>query len=663
MALTDKQKEYIERNRSKLSIAKMAKALKVDPGEIKAEIARRQKHTPVGRRRLFTGAMLLVPVVFFALIEMGLRIGNYGGTTALFIPAHGDYAKYFRCNPRVGRRYFFMQNTVPDPPNDLFLKEKPANGYRIFALGGSTTAGYPYGNNIMFPRILQKRLADVFPERTIEVVNTAMTAVNTFTVLDFMDEIIEKDADAILIYSGHNEFYGALGAASNESLGKFRGFVKLYLKLQRFKFFILLRNWIGTAKKWVNRLLTDGDGTLPTATLMERMVGEQTIPYSAPLYQLGRRQFEGNLRDILRKAREAGLDVLISDLVSNVRDLRPFISVAADTLPPAEEVYAQAQALEKRGDFAQARHEYIRAKDLDALRFRATEDFNQVIRTVAADFDVPVVPMRAYFERQSPNGIIGNNLILEHLHPNVDGYFIMADAFFDAMHRERFIAARWDSTRIKPASFYRENWGFTALDQAYSDIRIRVLKGGWPFKPKAAPNRALVNYRPASKIDSVAWDIWRNDKMSLERGHVQLAEYYKARGELRKAFAEYKALIDATPLNSSPYLHAADILIKARRLQQAIPFLERSLKYENSAFANKWLGQIYLDQGRLKKALPYLEVAVEKAPGDPQLLYNLSGAYALNKQYAQAKASLQKLAKIRPGFPGAADLQRQLDKL
>ena len=350
------------------------------------------------RERIFRLFAFAIPVIFFLLLELTLRLFNYGGDLALFITAKGEYSKYYKCNPKVGKRYFFVQTTIPDPPNDLFLKQKPENSYRIFVMGGSTAAGYPYGNNVMFPRILQKRLEDMFPDRQIEVVNTAMTAVNTYTILDFMDEVLEQSPDAILIYSGHNEFYGALGAASNESLGRLRGFVKLYLKLQKFKTFLLLRNGIGELKNYLNKLLYKGDVRDPSATLMERLVGEQTIVYGDAIYEIGKRQFEENLKDICGKAKNAGVRVVLSELVSNIRDHRPFISVVHDSLPLAEDVFEQARKLEKRGNFEAAREKYERAKDLDGLRFRASEEFNQVIHHVAGEFGDPVVPMKEYFE-------------------------------------------------------------------------------------------------------------------------------------------------------------------------------------------------------------------------------------------------------------------------
>jgi tetratricopeptide (TPR) repeat protein len=529
-------------------------------------------------------------------------------------------------------------------------------------MGGSTTAGFPYGNNVMFPRILQYRLADVFPDKHIEVINVGITAVNTYTLLDFMDEILQQKPDALLIYSGHNEFYGALGAASYESLGRFRPFVKFYLRLQKTKTFLLLRNVMVGVRQWFAEALSTEQGE-PTATLMERMVTDQSILLGSAVYELGRSQFQGNLRDILDRAGNAGVPVVLSELVSNIRDLKPFVSIAGDSLPAARDVYARAVESEKAGNFERARELYLRAKDLDALRFRATEDFNAVIHAIAKEYDTPVVPMKSYFEQASPNGLVGNNLMLEHLHPNKEGYFLMADAFFDTMRRAQMISARWDSTRIYTSEYYQKNWGFTELDLAYSNVRIEILKGSWPFKPKGVANQVMLAYRPTSKVDSLAYQIWRDDTVDLEHAHVAMAEDFQKQGEYLKAFEEYKALVYLTPLNDSPYLLAADMLIKARHLDRATILLEKAFQLEESAFACKWLGQIYLDQGHTGRALPYLEKAVKMAPKDPQLIYNLSGAYALSQQFDKARSYLSRLDELSPNFPGANDLKRQLERL
>jgi len=659
MSLTNRQKNIIKKKYRTLKVNKISRLINASEKEVSAYIKSLSKSqiTP-NRVWLFRIVLISVPILFVLFLEIGLRLFNYDGKLALFIQAPGDYSKYMMCNPWVGRRFFFMQPTVPDPPNDLFLRKKPDNCYRIFVLGGSTTAGYPYGNNLMFSRILNKRLNDTFPKKRIEVVNTAMTAINTYSLLDYMPEILKYKPDAILIYSGHNEFYGALGIASNESLGKYRPIIKAYLKLQHFKIFLLIRNLIGSARRLFNSSLSK-----PTATLMERIVAKQTIPYESHLYKLGRKQFKKNLEEIISMSLKAHVPVILSELVSNIKDQKPFISVQTKSLPKAESVFFKANNEFRRGDYLAAKKDYYRAKDLDALRFRATEDFNNIVHNLGQKFNIPVVPMREYFEKRSEHNIIGKNLMLDQLHPNVKGYFTMADAFYDTMEKNGFIQKNWNTSLIKSSNYYENNWGFTSLDTAYANLRIRVLKGGWPFRPKSAPNTALLNYNPVSIADSLAVAVWEKNKIDLERGHVRLAKYYLRKKNYEQAIAEYKALTYLTPYNAYPYLKEANIYIKIKRFELAMPLLQYSLTLKETPFANKWIGQILLNDKNVSKSIPFLEKALKRLPSDPQLLFNLSGAYALEKNFKKAMDILNRLRNIYPNYPGEADLRNQIIRI
>lgn len=606
---------------------------------------------------------LLIPVVLFLLLEAILQVFRYGGKLDLFITARSEYSKYKMVNPYIGRRYFALQSSYPDPSNDVFLKEKPDNGYRIFVIGGSTAAGYPYSENLLFSRILNQRLSEVFPKKYIEVVNTATAAINSYTLLDFMDEILDNQPDAILIYAGHNEYYGALGVASAESLGKFRWAVRLYLNLEKYRTFLLIRDVITRFQIWIGNLFNGGSTSDPTATLMERIVAEQKIVYGGALYELGKEQFKKNLTDILKKVTDANVQILISELVSNIRDQRPFVSEASQEFPPADKVYERAQSLEQKRQYSEAYEKYYLAKDLDALRFRAPEEFNQIIHEISSRYNVSVVPLKSVFEAASINKLIGNNLILEHLHPNINGYFLLADAFFNAMRANNFISDTWRTEKMPSMPDYKKSWGYTELDSLYGDLRIRILKGGWPFQPKSAPNRALINYHPTTKAESLAVEIWVDKKFTLERAHVEMAVFYENRKEYLNTFKEFNALICLTPYNISPYLEAAKVLVEARKLDRVLPILYKSLKIEETAYANKWIGQILLDDGLIKESLPYLKRAYEMNSTDPQVLYNLSGGYALNAQYDKAQETLNKLYSIDPNFPDAAILKKQLDQI
>jgi hypothetical protein len=122
------------------------------------------KLTTNKQKILFWIILIFIPLVLFLLLESGLKILDYGDNLELFLQGKEQYSDYMYINRWVAKRYF-RNRGIPDPSNDVFLKQKPENGYRIFVLGGSTAAGWPYTNNIMFSRILQKRLAGCFRSR------------------------------------------------------------------------------------------------------------------------------------------------------------------------------------------------------------------------------------------------------------------------------------------------------------------------------------------------------------------------------------------------------------------------------------------------------------------------------------------------------------------
>ena len=596
------------------------------------------------KKFIFSLLALLLPVLLLVFVESGLRLFKYGGDTSLFIPAPDEVSDYYMINKNVGKRYFFMQSTIPDPSKDLFLKKKPKNGIRIFVLGGSTTAGFPYGNNIMFSRILHKRLSDTFPYKHIEVVNVAMAAVNSYTLLDLLDEIFKKEPDAILVYAGHNEFYGALGVASNEYMGKMRWFVKSYLKLKDLKLFVLMRDIIAKTSQILRKNVNKNTSMDPTATLMARIVGDPSIPYGSKTYQLGKMQFEKNLTEIVKKAQKHNVPLVLSELVSNVKR-KPFKSVHSDTLPPADEVFFRAQQMEHQGKYSEADRLYRWAKDLDVLRFRAPEEFNQIIHQISDQYHVPVVRMQDYFAEHSKNHIIGHDLILEHLHPNVRGYFIMAEAFYDVLRTQKFFSDDWNEKNIKPTSYYIKNWGITNFDSTYESLALMYLLGGWPFVENMGPNNTLNNYHPKNDIEKLAIKILVSDAMGIEMGHLKLAEYYESKGKYRQAFNEYKALIYTIPYEELFIKKATEILVKLKDYDSALDILLTSKKFRDTGFVNKWIGRIYLADHRSCEAVFYLEKALQAIPDDVQILDDLYQAYLISFQFDKINEMFRK-------FPG-----------
>ncbi|NQT24696.1 hypothetical protein HQ585_05025 [candidate division KSB1 bacterium] len=616
----------------------------------KAKMQKKKAQFSPSKTRWFTLIALCLFLLFLVFLELVLRLFNYGGEHKLFIPTPTVDSKYYGINRTVCSRYFMQNDFIPTPRKDLFLRQKPENAYRIFVLGGSTTAGFPYGHNVSFPRILQRRLSDTFPNRRIEVVNTAMTAINSYTLLDFMDEILQHKPDALLIYAGHNEFYGALGVGSVESLGKHRNVVLTYLRLQRLKTFLLIRDGVHAIQRLISKPSESDNDFDPMQTQMARIVKEKEIPLNHELYRLGEKQFESNLRDIVKQARKSNLPVFVSELVSNIRDQKPFVSIKSDTLPDALSIFRKARKLEQAGEYDQARSVYYRAKDLDALRFRATEAFNRIIQNVALKYNCIAVPMKSHFESESPHGLIGNTLMYEHLHPNYDGYFVMADVFYQAIRQNKLIEAEWPSERIRPAEFYHRNWGFTRFDSVHAAMTIAHLKGGWPFK-KTGPNRSLDIIRPQTKEDSLSLNILRTEGNTLEMAHIELAQYYESKGEIQQALDEYKSLIYSVPYLDLFYEPAIQLLIQHERYAEALQLLTEGLKFNKSPFIHKWIGQLTLILGETRLGILYLEKAHQEIPEDVHLLYNLARGYYQMRQFENGDRVSSQLREIVPDAP------------
>ena len=180
-----------------------------------------------GKAAAFLAITLALPFVLLGLLEAGLRVGGYGGDMSAFEVPAALRGAYKVPGENVGRRYFPQERFPPSPPGDAFLVNKPAHSLRIFVLGESSAAGFPYPPNGTFARVLRDALTDVLPHDTVEVVNMGMAATNSYTIVDLAGDVIDQKPDAVIIYGGHNEYYGALGAGSTESLGPIPGFVRL----------------------------------------------------------------------------------------------------------------------------------------------------------------------------------------------------------------------------------------------------------------------------------------------------------------------------------------------------------------------------------------------------------------------------------------------------
>ena len=116
------------------------------------------------------GVLLLIPFLFLALLEMGLRLLEYGGNLDLVVTRRVGNRDVYSINRSAAARYFSTAGTViPEPADDVFEMVKSDSTIRIFCLGESTMAGFPYDFNATAPGFLRDRLQMRFPGRKIEI--------------------------------------------------------------------------------------------------------------------------------------------------------------------------------------------------------------------------------------------------------------------------------------------------------------------------------------------------------------------------------------------------------------------------------------------------------------------------------------------------------------
>ncbi len=382
-------------------------------------------------RWLLRGVLLLTPVVLLALLEGTVRLLGLGAPEPLFVPVEVGTLAGYRTNPDVGRRYFAasMGAMTPQPVFQFVPAAKDSSTFRFFVLGGSTAAGFPYGAHGSFGGLLETRLRHLVPGRAIEGVCCAMTAVGSATVRDFTAEVLAHEPDLLILYTGHNEFYGAAGAAAHRAQGG------LLAALARAAGGLRGARVLGEA---LAPLLRPGRPR-PDGNVMETMAAERLVAPRSPLREQAVAAFVRNLRAILDLAAGAGVPVLLCDVSSNLRSQPPLASLpgphatAADSLERtltsararlaagdtaaalerlrrcvaadshyAEGRYDHAQLLAALGRYPDARPEYCAARDHDALPFRAPSAIHRAIRRAGRRPGVHLFSVDSLFCALSP---------------------------------------------------------------------------------------------------------------------------------------------------------------------------------------------------------------------------------------------------------------------
>ena len=399
-----------------------------------------------------------VPAAFLALLEVGLRIGGFGYPTAFLLERPDNGHTTLVQNNRFGWRFFGPRmSRLPCPIS--IPQPKAAGTVRIFVFGESAAYGDPepaFGLSRMLEALLSLR----HPGVRFEVINAAMTGINSHTILPIARDCAQADGDIWVIYMGNNEVVGPFGAGTVfDRQVPPMPIIRANLALKAFRFGQLLDD-LGRRVRGTSSEGNEWGGML--------MFVQQQVRAGDPRMNAVYRHFQRNLADILQAGQRQGCGIVLSTVAVNLRDCPPFGSQhrpdlsreaqaqweqwfkqgveaqRANQMPAAAAAFQQAAQLDdtfaelrfRQGQcalalerIAEAQAQFKAARDLDTLRFRCDSRLNELVRQTAANHQeqrVILADAEQAFAAQSSDGLPGQDFFYEHVHLTFEGNYLLA---------------------------------------------------------------------------------------------------------------------------------------------------------------------------------------------------------------------------------------------
>jgi len=649
-----------------------------------------------GRRKILFRLLTatLVPALFVLLLNFGLWICGYGYPTDFFVKIDGreDYTT----NRKFGWRFFPRAIARTPAPCEL-ANPKPEGAYRVFVLGGSAAMGEP-DPSFSFGRYLEAMLQEAYPHVRFEVINAAVTAVNSSVVREITRDCARRQGDLFVVYMGNNEVIGPYGCgtvftAQFSSLAMIR--TDIWLKSTRIgQLFQSIHFGSSRPSKWKG---------------LELFLGNH-VPSDDPRLEEVYSHFRTNITDIVTLAKSSGAKVALCTVAVNLKDCAPFGSMHNEKLGDSrraewQQLYEEGinvattgkndRAIEKflaasavddrRADlsfrlgscyleaeqFEKACESFVRARELDTFRARADTRINRIIREVAAakaDANVVLVDAEQVFEASewTMHGIPGRELFYEHVHMNPEGNYLLAKAVFErvcgllperirsrasagnqaaSMKRcgELLALTAWDRYRLAQAiSRMQERPPFTnQLDYERKRItrteELRAQKSS--ATSEAALDESERQYRHALELNPSDIDLQYNYASLLEQRGEYEASAERLSGMLARlpGVPEWRQKLAAALRGKGDFTNA---ISEYREVMRIDP------RYSKEMYLN--IGYTYMLQRRLEEAIEYYQRALDIDEDYVQAHLNMSVVLTDQGKLAEATTHCRLALAIEP---------------
>jgi tetratricopeptide (TPR) repeat protein len=642
---------------------------------------------------------IAVPPALMVAAEGGLRLFGVGYRSDFTVPCTAQGRPAFCENDRFTMQ-FFPPGLFRLPYSFAIPADKAPGTFRIFVVGESAAQGVPepaYG----FSRYLEVMLRDRFPGLAFEVVNTGISSINSHVLLPIVRDLVRRKPDLFVLYIGNNEVVGPYGPQTTltprvSSLS----FIRAAILLKSTRLGQLLA---GSTQR-------SSAGGAPQEWRGIRMFLDHQVPADAPALASVHRNFDRNLTDIVTVARRAGVPVLLSTLGANLKDCAPFASQHRRDLTPADsqawqarvdqgealeeggqaagalQRYLSAAAIDDRhaelqfrigrvhwtlGQYAQARDRFSRARDLDALRFRADHRINTIIRSVAsaAGPGVTLVDAESLFADASPQGAAGSELFYEHVHMNPKGNYLLARTLFRKVAALLPEPRQPSEARAEPLSQVEaeRRLALTAFDRK----RVSHEVAGWlsqpPFTYQLNHDQQLRDLErevagggdDRETATAYQWAIARAPRDHWLRFNYGV--FLEGRDPAWSA-AQFQVALDLLPNDYRTREKVVDAFLRMGRLDEALAQsreLLRRMPYNAQAFTT--VGYILTQAGLLNESIAAYRSAIALEPGVAVDAYNQIGIIQLHQgRAADAVVTFQQAMRLDVGAAKTAELQQNL---
>jgi len=403
-------------------------------------------------------ALVVIPLLLILLVEVGLKIVGFGYNPHFLIKMRKDGKLAYASNPKAGWR-FLGRDLAREPFPFCVPAEKSSNTVRIVIFGESAAYGDPHPQ-VGLARMLQAILEYRHPETHFEVINAAMTGINTHAIRLIAKDCTALKADVWVLYIGNNEVIGPFGPGT------------VFTTRMPPLWLVRLVTWakgtrLGQCMESISLVLQPKTASKRQWLGLMMFANSKLHPLDFKL-QITQKWFDKNLTEIINTALDSGASVVVSTVGVNLLDCAPFASLHKPDLTPEDlnrwtNFFEKGKSAEKREDwqgameaynaaisiddtFAELRYrrglcalalgltnlaveELTAACDFDALQFRCSSRFNELTKQIARRYDhrrVILVDTKSALTQLSPRGIPDSTLFYEHVHLTVEGTYIVA---------------------------------------------------------------------------------------------------------------------------------------------------------------------------------------------------------------------------------------------